>query len=81
MNRDQLENLLNENKPAEVLEILLSYKGKDSYLYFIKSEAYRLLGKFEEAILEAKNAQKLAKIDEEKIEILLALSKCYRTVG
>ena len=55
--KTELENLLNENKPAEVLEILISYKGKDSYFYFIKSEAYRLLGKFEEAILEAQKAQ------------------------
>ena len=31
MDRERLENLLNENKPAEVLEVLLSYKGTDSY--------------------------------------------------
>ena len=48
--KNKLEELLNENKPAEVLEILLSYKGKESFIFFIKSEAYRLLGKFEEAI-------------------------------
>ena len=81
MDREKLEKLLNDNKPAEVLEILFSYKGKESYFYFIKSEAYRLLGKFEEAIIEAKKAQQFAKVGEEKIEILLALSKCYRTLG
>ena len=81
LNKQELENLLNDNKPAEVLENLLSYKGRESYCYFLRSEAYRLLGKFEEAINEAKKAQKFAKTGVDKIDILLALSKCCRTLG
>lgn len=81
MEISEISSLLDENKPVEVLERTLKYKGKDARVYFLKSEAARLLGKFEEAIIFAQKGNKFARTSEDKIEINLALAKCHRTLG
>ena len=81
MDIQELENYLENNNPAELLDKTLNSKGKDFYIYFLQSEAYRLLGKFEESIQKAKNALKYTKTNQDKIEVNLALAKNYRTLG
>jgi len=85
------EQLLDENKPADVLEDLYNYKGSDGRVFFIIAEARRLLGQFEEAsalYLKAINFFERGKKSFEKdfyvsqkADMLLALAKCRRTLG
>ena len=44
------EQLLDDNKPADVLAALAAYKGKEAQVFFIQAEARRMLGHFEQAI-------------------------------
>lgn len=55
------DDLLDNNKPAEVLASLGKYKGNDGKIYFIIAEARRMLGHFEEAIVLYNKALKLYK--------------------
>lgn len=77
------EDLLDQNKPAQVLKELGKVKTKDFQLLFVLAEAQRMLGNFEEAIKNyqqaLKNISKTAL--EDKIDLLLALAKCERTLG
>ena len=87
------EQLLDNNMPADVLEELASYKGKDGNVVFIIAEARRMLGHFEEAITlytkaiklfsARKNipSEELSDYNAQKADMLLALAKCYRTLG
>ena len=87
------EQLLDNNMPADVLEELASYKGKDGNVVFIIAEARRMLGHFEEAITlytkaiklfsARKNipSEELSNYNAQKTDMLLALAKCYRTLG
>ena len=77
------EDLLDQNKPAQVLKELGEVKTKDAQILFVLAEAQRMLGNFEEAIVvyeqALKNISKSAV--EDKIDLLLALAKCQRTLG
>ena len=87
------EDLLDDNKPLEVLEDLASYKGRDAKIYYLMAEARRMLGHFEEAIVLYSKADSYNKIPAKagaeegeefllfKLDIALAMSKCYRTLG
>ena len=87
------ENLLDDNKPAEVLEDLISYKGRGAKIYYLMAEARRMLGHFEEAIALYSKADSYNKLPAKagaeegeefllfKLDIALAMSKCYRTLG
>ena len=77
------EDLLDQNKPAQVLKELGKVKTKDAQIIFVLAEAQRMLGNFEEAIKEYNIALKYISKDalEDKIDLLLALAKCERTLG
>ena len=77
------EDLLDQNKPAQVLKELGKVKTKDWQSLIIIAEAQRMLGSFEEAIKNYKQALKnISKTaTEDKIDLLLALAKCERTLG
>jgi tetratricopeptide (TPR) repeat protein len=87
------EQLLDDNKPADVLAALAAYKGKEAQVFFVQAEARRMLGHFEQAIelylkaIKFFEAQKPTSDEApsaraaEKADMLLALAKCYRTLG
>jgi tetratricopeptide (TPR) repeat protein len=82
------ENLLDDNKPAEVVKELAGYKGGDAMLCFILAEARRMLGNFEKAITLYNKAIKVYKAKTANADYMttimdmnLALAKCHRTLG
>lgn len=87
------EQLLDDNKPADVLEAFVNYKGRDGQVIFIMAEARRMLGHFEQAISLYNKAVKyfenskksfaddMLSFTASKTDMLLALAKCYRTLG
>lgn len=82
-NASYFEDLLDQNKPAQVLKELGKVKTKNWQILFVQAEAQRMLGSFEEAIknytLALKNISNTEV--EDKIDLLLALAKCERTLG
>ena len=81
LNLDALEELLEENRPSEVLEKLLSVRTKDAAAWFLTGEAQRQLGSFEQALKSYANALQSADQAETRMDILLAMAACYRTLG
>jgi len=81
MNVEQLENFLNQNKPSKVVAALKTYKGKDAEVLYLLGEAQRMLGSFEPAITTYIKAAANAAAAETKMEILLSLAACERTLG
>lgn len=82
-NASYFEDLLDQNKPAQVLKELGKVKTKDWQILFVLAEAQRMLGNFEEAIKNYQQALKYISNSEveDKIDLLLALAKCERTLG
>jgi tetratricopeptide (TPR) repeat protein len=88
LNLENLEALLDQNKPVVVVKKLVGYKGRNGRVIFILAEARRLLGDFEGAIKLYNRAIQLYKKYAEEasyaetiIDMNLALAKCYRTLG
>jgi len=76
-----LNDLLEKNRPSEVLEKVKSIRTKTAAVWFILAEAQRQLGSFEEALKSYAQALSRAEDAEERMDTLLAMSACYRTLG
>ncbi len=76
-----LEELLEENRPSEALEKLVSARNKDAAAWFLTGEAQRQLGSFEDALKSYAQALRLADQAETRMDVLLAMAACYRTLG
>ncbi len=70
-----------DTTPSKVIEVLKKKKKLTSDLLFIQGEAYRLLGSFQPAIATYAQALKTSTQAEERMDILLAMAACYRTLG
>lgn len=76
-----LELLLEDNQPSGVLELLDGASVKDARILFLKAEAYRQLGAFKEALETYAGALKICDEAETRMDTLLAMAACYRTLG
>ncbi len=77
---DTLQRWLDE-KPSKVLAALKNKKNLDAPALFLLGEAQRLLGSFQPAIETYARALKVTLNAEERMDILLAMAACYRTLG
>lgn len=80
LNKEQLTGWLDE-KPSKVLAALKGKKNLDAQALFLLGEAHRLLGSFQPAIETYARALKVTVNAEERMDILLAMAACYRTLG
>lgn len=80
INYEQLQNCLDE-KPSHVLAALGKKKNLEAKGLFLLGEAQRLLGSFQAAIETYARALKITLNAEERMDILLAMAACYRTLG
>lgn len=80
INTQTLQAWLDE-KPSKVLEALKNKKNLDASALFLLGEAHRLLGSFQAAIETYAQALKSTLNAEERMDILLAMAACYRTLG
>lgn len=78
---DLIYELLEMNEPERVLALLKNQRQKDALTWFLQAEAERQLGHFETALLTYAKGLKLADVAEERMDILLAMAACYRTLG
>ena len=78
---EQVYQWLEMNEPARALAYLKKQRTKDALGWFLQGEAERQLGNFETALLTYAKGLKIADIAEERMDILLAMSACYRTLG
>ncbi|ACC98155.1 Tetratricopeptide domain protein [Elusimicrobium minutum Pei191] len=78
---EKLEQLLDAGNHSEVIKKTKNYKGKDGAVYFMIGEARRMLGAFMPAIATYKKAAKLTNDAALKMDILLSLASCERTLG
>jgi len=78
---DTLNDLLEKNRPSEVLEKVKSVRTKTAAVWFVLAEAQRQLGSFEDALKSYAQALSRAEDAEERMDTLLAMSACYRTLG
>lgn len=74
---EKLEN----NQPKEALTALKKLRKKDAQVLFWEGEAHRQLGSFETALKTYAKGLAIADVVEERMDILLAMSACYRTLG
>ena len=77
----KLCDLLEDNKPAEVLALLKNVRAKDAVLYFWEGEARRQSGAFEMALKTYAKGLAVADVAETRMDTLLAMAACYRTLG
>lgn len=80
INYEQLQSWLDET-PSKVLAALGKKKNLDAQALFLLGEAHRLLGSFKPAIETYAKALKTSVNAEERMDILLAMAACYRTLG
>ena len=76
-----LEEMLEENRPSEALEKLLAVRNKDAAAWFLTGEAQRQLGSFEGALKSYAVALQTVDEAETRMDALLAMAACYRTLG
>lgn len=76
-----LEELLDANHPSRALELLQGVRNKNAQLRFLEGEAYRQLGSFEKAIASYAASLQICESAEGRMDALLALAACYRTLG
>ena len=76
-----LEELLESNRPSQALEMLVAVRTKDAQLWFLTGEAQRQLGSFENALKSYAKALHIAEEAEVRMDTLLAMASCYRTLG
>lgn len=80
INLEQLQSWL-DTTPSKVLDALKGKKKLDAAALFVQAEAHRLLGSFEPALAVYGQALKISVQAEERMDILLAMAACYRTLG
>ena len=78
---DYVFEMLEMNEPAQALTELKKARKKDAQLLFLEGEAHRQLGSFETALKTYAKALHVADVAEERMDTLLAMSACYRTLG
>lgn len=78
---DEIYELLEMNEPVRALTLLKKARTKDALSWFLQGEAERQLGNFETALLTYAKGLKIADVAEERMDILLAMAACYRTLG
>lgn len=78
---ETIYELLEMNAPGQALALLKKQRTKDAQHWFLQGEAERQLGHFETALLAYAKGLKIADVAEERMDILLAMSACYRTLG
>lgn len=76
-----LEELLDSNQPQAVLDQLVKIRKKESAVLFLEGEAHRQLGSFKQAIETYAKALETVEDAENRMDILLAMACCYRTLG
>lgn len=81
VDKDYIAELLEMNEPARVLAELKKARTKDAQTLFLEAEAHRQLGHFETALKTYAKALAKAEVAEERMDVLLAMSACYRTLG
>ena len=81
LNVQVLEDLLEQNRPSQVLKKLTGARCKEAQHWFLRAEAQRQLGSFEEALKSYAQGLKIADTVETRMDILLAMAACYRTLG
>ncbi len=78
---EEIYEMLETNEPARALACLKKQRTKDAQGWFLQGEAERQLGNFETALLTYAKGLKIADVAEERMDILLAMASCYRTLG
>ncbi len=78
---EKIYDLLENNEPAQALTLLKKQRAKNAQGWFLQGEAERQLGNFETALLTYAKGLKIADVIEERMDILLAMASCYRTLG
>ena len=78
---EQIYKWLDQNEPVRALVFLQKRRTKDALGWFLQGEAERQLGNFETALLTYAKGLKIADVAEERMDILLAMASCYRTLG
>ncbi len=73
--------MLDAIEPSKVVELLKQVKTKDAAMRFLEGEAHRQLGSFEAAIASYAKALAICEDAEGRMDALLALAACYRTLG
>ncbi len=76
-----IEQLLDDNQPSRALELLTAARTKDARGWFLTGEAQRQLGSFETALKSYARGLSLADEAELRMDTLLAMAACYRTLG
>ncbi|MBR4592519.1 MAG: tetratricopeptide repeat protein [Elusimicrobiaceae bacterium] len=78
---EKIYEYLEMNEPVKALDLLKKQCTKNAQAWFLQGEAQRQLGNFETALLTYAKGLKIADIAEERMDILLAMAACYRTLG
>ena len=78
---EKIYQYLETNQPAKALSLLQKQRVKNAQAWFLQAEAQRQLGHFETALLTYAKGLKIADVAEERMDILLAMAACYRTLG
>ncbi len=78
---DTVVELLERNQPARALTELKKARTQDAQTLFLQGEAHRQLGSFQTALKTYAKALSKADVAEERMDTLLAMSACYRTLG
>ena len=81
LDAEKIYELLENNEPTQALTLLKKQRTKDAQSWFLQGEAERQLGNFETALLTYAKGLKIADVVEERMDILLAMASCYRTLG
>ncbi|WP_428071431.1 tetratricopeptide repeat protein [Candidatus Avelusimicrobium alvi] len=76
-----LEALLDAGRPSDALEKLSAARAKDAAAWFLTGEAQRQLGSFEDALKSYAKTLQTAEDAETRMDALLAMAACYRTLG
>ena len=78
---EAIYEMLERNEPEQALAQLKKRRFHDALGWFLQGEALRQLGNFETALLTYAKGLKIAEVAEERMDILLAMAACYRTLG
>lgn len=81
LDAEKIYALLENNEPARALAVLKKQHTHNALGWFLQGEAQRQLGNFETALLTYAKGLKIADVAEERMDILLAMAACYRTLG
>ena len=78
---EKIYELLEMNEPTRALALLKNVRKKTAQDLFLEGEAHRQLGSFERALKTYAKGLTIADEVEGRMDILLAMSACYRTLG